>query len=113
MFVKGIYEIPEVRSVTPGHLVRSGNTSAYDANFGMEGGAAAVCLLKKGIKGVTVAGICGDEIKYIKTEEAIKQRCVDLNQVAIYESIGICFGRKPKDPSFKYKELKVAPERYM
>ena len=34
MFVKGVYEIPEVRSVLPGHLVRSGHSSPYDVNFG-------------------------------------------------------------------------------
>lgn len=113
MFVKGLYETPEVRHVTPGHLVRSGHTSAYDANFGMECGAAAVSLLKKGIKGVTVAGVRGDEINYIKTEDAIKQRHVDLNQIAIYENLGICFGRKPKKVSFKFKEIKGIPERYM
>ncbi|MFC1709416.1 6-phosphofructokinase [Candidatus Omnitrophota bacterium] len=113
MFVKGIYEIPEVRHVTPGHLVRSGHTSAYDANFGMECGAAAVSLLKNGIKGVTVAGVCGNEINYIKTEDAIKQRQVDLSQIAIYENLGICFGRKPKKVTFKFKEKKGIPERYM
>lgn len=113
MFVKGIYEIPEVRYVMPGHLVRSGHTSAYDANFGMECGAAAVSLLKNGIKGVTVAGVQGEEILYLKTEKAIQQRQVDLNQIAIYENLGICFGRKRKKLSFKFKELKGSIERYM
>ena len=113
MFVKGIYEIPEVRHVMPGHLVRSGHTSAYDANFGMECGAAAVSLLKNGIKGVTVARVQGEEITYLKTEQAIQQRHVDLNQVAIYENLGICFGRKPKKISFKFKEMKGNIERYM
>ncbi|MFH1622432.1 MAG: 6-phosphofructokinase [Candidatus Omnitrophota bacterium] len=113
MFVKGIYEIPEVRHVMPGHLVRSGNTSAYDANFGMEAGAAAVYLLKNGTKGVTVVGVAGEEISYMKTEQAIKQRHVDLNQVAIHENLGKCFGRKPQKVSFKLKEIKNTPERYM
>ena len=42
MFVKGLYEIPEIREVRPGHLVRCGHSSAYDVNFGKEAGAAAV-----------------------------------------------------------------------
>ncbi len=36
MYVKGINEIPEVRAVAPGHLVRCGHSSAYDVNFGKE-----------------------------------------------------------------------------
>ena len=42
MFVEGLYEIPEVRSVSPGHLVRCGHSSVYDVNFGKEVGAASV-----------------------------------------------------------------------
>ena len=57
MYVKGINEIPEVRSVAPGHLVRCGHSSAYDVNFGKEVGAGAFILLNQGISGVTVAGI--------------------------------------------------------
>ncbi|MBL7196875.1 MAG: 6-phosphofructokinase [Candidatus Omnitrophica bacterium] len=113
LFMEGIYDIPETRHVTPGHLVRCGHTSAYDANFGMECGAAAVFLLKKGIKGVTVASVSGQEILYMKIEQAIQQRRVDLNQIAIHESLGKCFGRKPKKFSLKPKEIKDSPERYM
>jgi 6-phosphofructokinase 1 len=47
MFVPGVYELPEIREITPGHLVRSGHTSAFDVNFGKEAGAAAVILLSK------------------------------------------------------------------
>ena len=57
VYVKGINEIPEVRSVAPGHLVRCGHSSAYDVNFGKEAGAAAFILLAQGISGVTVSGI--------------------------------------------------------
>ena len=113
MFVEGIYGIPESRQVTPGHLVRCGHSSAYDANFGIEAGAAAVILLKNGVVGVTIAGVSGKEIRYMKTEEAIKQRYVDLDQVALHEAFGVCFGRKPVEYSPKLKELKAAPERYM
>ncbi len=95
MFVQGINEIPEVRSVTPGHLVRGGHSSAYDVNFGKEVGAGAFILLNRGLTGVTVAGISSGKVRYIDTKDAIKQRYVDRNQVAIYEAQGICFGRKP------------------
>jgi len=39
-------------------------------------------------------GIAGDQIKYIDTQEAIKERHVDLNLVAVHENLGVCFGRK-------------------
>jgi len=94
-FVEGVYEIPEVRSVTPGHLVRCGESSAYDVNFGKEAGAGAVLLLKQGITGVTICGVKGKSILYQKTEDIIKQRHVDLDMVALYEEMGFCFGRKP------------------
>lgn len=95
MFVQGINEIPEVRAVTPGHLVRCGHSSAYDVNFGKEVGSGAFILLNQGISGVTVAGISGGKVRYMATKEAIAQRFVDTNQVAIYEAQGICFGRLP------------------
>ena len=95
MYVQGINEIPEVRTIAPGHLVRCGHSSAYDVNFGKEVGAGAFLLLNQGMTGVTVAGIIGGQIKYIDTKEAIKQRHVDVNQVAIYEAMGTCFGRVP------------------
>ncbi|HYA32272.1 MAG TPA: 6-phosphofructokinase, partial [Thermodesulfovibrionales bacterium] len=46
MYAPGVYEIPEAREVAPSHLVRSGQTSAYDVNFGYRTGAAAVLLLR-------------------------------------------------------------------
>ena len=113
MFIEGIYTIPEVRNVTPGHLVRCGHSSAYDVNFGLESGAAAVTLLKRGLMGVTIVGVFGKEIRYIKTEDAIKQRHVDLDQVAFYETLGISFGRIAEVFSPKFKEIKNIPERYM
>ncbi len=93
MFVEGIYEIPEVREIHPGHLVRAGNSSAYDINFGFEAGAAAVLLLLDGKTGVTVSKVKGRKIEYIESAKAIAQRFVDLDQVALYESLGTCFGR--------------------
>jgi len=102
MYVKDSYEIPEVRSITPGHLVRCGRTSAFDANFGKEAGAAAVLLLKNGITGVTVVSVLGKKVRYIDTKEAIKQRFVDTDQIVFHENLGVCFGRKsqPITPVF-------------
>ncbi len=95
MFVPGIYVIPEVREVTPGHLVRSGHSSAYDVNFGYKTGAAAVVLLREGKTGKTVTGVEGHKILYMPTAEAIKRREVDVKELALFESLGTCFGRKP------------------
>ncbi len=112
VYVKGINEIPEVRAVTPGHLVRCGHSSAYDVNFGKEAGAAAFILLSQGISGVTVSGISNGKIRYIDTKEAIKQRLVDVSQVAIYEALGICFGRNPEKVQVRIEKLDKASERH-
>jgi 6-phosphofructokinase 1 len=109
--VKGIYETPEVREVTPGHLVRAGASSAFDVNFGKEAGAAAVILLKKGIAGVTVVRVRGTDITYQQTAKVIKQRHVDLDTVAFHETLGMCFGRKPAKYKPETKEVKGKIER--
>jgi len=105
-FVQGVYELPEIREVMPGHLVRSGHTSALDANFGKQAGAAAVKLLQNDITGVTVVEVDGNTIRYIPTAEAIKQRHVDVRFVAMYESLGICFGRKKVAYEPVFEEVK-------
>ncbi|MDL2281474.1 6-phosphofructokinase [Selenomonadales bacterium OttesenSCG-928-I06] len=103
MYIPEIFESPEVRDVTPGHIIRSGYTFAYDVNFGKEVGSAAVLLLEQGITGVTVVGVEKGEIRYIPTKEAIVQRHVDLNMVSYYEEMGVAFGRRPVgfNPTFK------------
>ncbi len=111
MFVPGVYEQPEIREVTPGHLVRSGHSSAFDVNFGKEAGAAAVLLLTKGLAGNTVVKVRGSKIFYKSTAEVIKQRHVDLNAVALHERLGICFGRKPGDYKPEVLEEKGQVER--
>lgn len=113
LFVEGMYEVPEVRAVAPGHLVRCGRSSAYDVNFGLEGGAAAVSLLVKGIIGVTLSNVRGKEVCYMPAEKAIEQRHVDLDQISLFEEMGTCFGRTPHPFNPTFKELKSAPERYM
>ncbi|OGU58886.1 MAG: 6-phosphofructokinase [Ignavibacteria bacterium GWF2_33_9] len=113
IFVENIYQFPEIREVTLGHLVRSGQSSSYDVNFGKQVGGAAVQLLVNDIFGVTVAGIEGSNIKYLPTKEAIVQRFVDLDEVAFHENLGVCFGREPVEykPNFIKQESKIS--RYM
>lgn len=107
MFISGMYEYPEIREVNPGHLVRCGDSSAYDVSFGRSVGAGAVVLLQKGISGVTVVGIDGHDVFYMPSREAIKQRNVDLEEIALYEKMGICFGRKPDPFKPVLKEVKL------
>lgn len=113
MFVEGLYEIPEIRSMITGHLVRCGQTSAYDVSYGIEAGAAALSLLASGKTGVTVSGVHGKSIRYMKTEDAIKQRFVDLDQVAFHENLGICFGRAVTDITPTFELITEAPERHL
>jgi len=105
MHVPGIYAIPEVREVTPGHLVRSGSSSAFDVNFGHKAGAAAVFLLLDGKTGTTVVNVDGQTIYYMSTPEAIKRRGVDISEIALFESLGTCFGRKPLKYDYHFAEV--------
>ena len=93
MFVEGLFEVPEVRTIVPSHLVRSGFTSAYDANFGMSAGASAVVLLLRGLSGVTVTNYQRGTVYYMDIKDAIKQRFVDTEDIAVFEQLGFCFGR--------------------
>ncbi|MBF0484399.1 MAG: 6-phosphofructokinase [Candidatus Omnitrophica bacterium] len=113
MFVKGIYEEPEIRTVAPGHLVRCGKSTVYDVNFGKEAGAAAVVLLQKGLTGFTIVGLQGGKIQYVPAKKAIEQRFVDKELIKFYEQLGICFGRKIVKADFPAEE-KVGPiARYL
>jgi len=105
MYVPVLYERPEIRAIVPSHLVRCGQSSAYDVNFGMQAGAAAARLLLEGKTGVTVVDVQGEQIIYMPTILAIKQRHVDLNQVALFEELGFCFGREPKPYTPTFTEL--------
>jgi 6-phosphofructokinase 1 len=113
MYVPGVYELPEIREVTPGHLVRSGHSSAYDVNFGKEAGSAAVRLLTKGVDGVTVVKVRGNKIYYMATIEAIKQKHVDLRLIPLFEQQGICFGRKPQEFEADLVHIKGEIERHI
>jgi len=113
MFAPGVYEIPEVREVTPGHLVRSGDSSAYDVNFGYKTGAAAVFLLVNGKTGNTLVNVDGDKVYFMPTSEVIKRREVDLREIALFESLGTCFGRKPQKYNYEFVETKVPIQRHL
>ena len=113
MFTPGVYEIPEVREIVPSHLVRSGQTSAYDVNFGYKAGAAAVLMLLEGKAGNTFINLCGSSIEYMPTEEAIKRRGVDLTEIALFESLGTCFGRKPQKYSYSFTEVREKVTRHL
>ncbi|MCK5177260.1 MAG: 6-phosphofructokinase, partial [Candidatus Aenigmarchaeota archaeon] len=88
MYVKGQNEIPEIRVIRPTHMVRCGDSSGYDVNFGKEIGAGTVNLLKQGIFGVTVTGVSNGVIEYMDISEAIKQNTVNLDQLLLHEAIG-------------------------
>ena len=112
-FVAGIYETPEVRELTPSHLVRSGGSTAYDVNFGKQIGAGAVALLAAGISGVTVAGGDRGEVRYLATAAAIEQCHVAPETVAFYEALGVCFGRDPVAAPLRMRELSAVEHRYL
>ncbi len=100
MYAPGVYEFPEVREVMLGHIVRAGGSSAYDVNFGYKAGAGAVLLLLEGKTGNTIVDVEGKEIRYMPTPEAIKRKEVDICEIALFESLGTCFGRKPEKYTF-------------
>lgn len=113
MFAPGVYEIPEVREVTPGHLVRCGQSSAYDVNFGYKAGAAAVLLLIEGKVGNTVVSVEGLKVTSMPTAEAIKRRAVDVNELALFESLGTCFGRNPVTYTPTFEMISTTPVRHL
>jgi 6-phosphofructokinase 1 len=81
--------------------------------FGYKTGAAAVFLLLDGKAGVTVVNVDGDQIFYEDTSEAIKRREVDLKEIALYESLGTCFGRKIEKYAYAFVEVKDRICRHM
>lgn len=113
MYAPGVYEVPEVRAVTLGHLVRCGTSSSFDVNFGHKAGSAAVLLLLDGKTGSTVVNVLGKNVYYMPTTEAIKRREVDVEEIAIFEGLGTCFGRKPEDYAPEFREITGTIERHL
>ncbi len=110
-YVKGIYEIPEVREIRPSHLVRCGFTTAMDVSFGLEVGAGAVELVRQGIFGVTIVSYREGRVEYMESAAAIQQRYVDMKDVSLYEGMGICFGRHPLQTEPRFEKLEGRPTR--
>ncbi|MBE2189145.1 MAG: 6-phosphofructokinase [Candidatus Kapabacteria bacterium] len=113
IYVDDIYQHPEIREIQLGHLVRAGATSAYDVTFGKQIGGGAVLAMHKGIWGVTIVGVEAEEIIYIPTQEAIKQRNVELKEIAFYEAMGVCFGREPVQYKPTFRQHVGEIHRYM
>jgi len=113
MYAPGVYEVPEVREVVPGHLVRCGDSSAYDVNFGYKTGAAAVCLLIEGKTGNTVVNVEGQKVYFENTSDLIKRRGVDITEISLFESLGFCFGRKPEKFVCNIQEVKGLVPRHL
>ena len=111
IFVEGINEVPEIREVRPGHLVRCGITSAVDAAFGLEVGAGAVHLAREGVFGVTVTACREGVVEYMDVKDAIVQRFVDPATVALYESMGVSFGREFAAPAITTRKVTGTPIR--
>lgn len=82
-----------------------------DANFGKEVGSGATLLLLGGMTGVTVVGVTGQEVKYMNTADAIKQRFVEPALIAYHEQLGMCFGRKPVIVNVDFKKVEGKIER--
>ena len=55
----------------------------------------------------------GSKIFYIATSEAIKRREVDISELALFESLGTCFGRKPGKFGYELVETKGVPKRHL
>ncbi|VAX38211.1 6-phosphofructokinase [hydrothermal vent metagenome] len=113
MYVKDLYEVPEVRTVSPGHLVRCGHSSVYDVNFGKEAGGSAVVLLNNGLSGVTIVGLREGKIQYMKSADAIKPRHVDEKSITFHEHLGTCFARKVQETKFEFEKKEGYIERGM
>lgn len=110
-FVEGVYEIPEVREIRPSHLVRCGFSSAVDSNFGLEAGAAAVELVSQGTFGVTVVSLREGTLEYMDVKDAIVQRHVDQNDIALFETLGMSFGREPQKAKVQLQKVTGKPKR--
>ncbi len=113
IYVPNINELPEIRDMIPGHLVRCGSTTPFDVSFGKQCGGAAVMLMLEGIMGVTIAGMSNGKIKYMDIHEAIKQRFVNLDDVAFYEQLGVCFGRSASSFMPEIERVTGEIERYV
>lgn len=55
----------------------------------------------------------GNHVFYQPTAEVIKRREVDVKEIAIFESLGTCFGRKPQRFDYELVEVQGAIDRHL
>jgi hypothetical protein len=55
----------------------------------------------------------GNKIYYQSTAEVIKRREVNVSEIAIFESLGTCFGRKPEKFMYEIIEQKGRIARHL
>ena len=96
-YVEGLHTLPEVRELVPSHLVRCGKSYAYDIHFGLQVGLGAIELVRRKIFGVTIASFKNGVLCYLDCQRAIQQNSVTNKDIAMYEQLGICFGREPQN----------------
>jgi len=113
LFIEGMNEMPDIRESTPKYLIRSGTTSALDSNYGRDLGAGAVVLLTNDISGVTVTEVNDGTVRFASINSMIKQRHVNDQMITFYESLGICFGRKPEPYRESWQEITGKPWSYL
>jgi hypothetical protein len=55
----------------------------------------------------------GDKVYFMPTAEVIKRREVDLREIALFESLGTCFGRNPQKYDYELVETTVPIQRHL
>lgn len=55
----------------------------------------------------------GGHIQHVPTAEAIQQRHVDLGDAALYEQLGVCFGRAPQKTELQCEKKAGTIERFL
>jgi 6-phosphofructokinase 1 len=58
---------------------------------------------------VTVINIDNGSVRYASIKSVIKQRTVNEQTIALYEALGICFGRKPEPYRESWQEVSGRP----
>ena len=61
--------------------------------------------------GVTVVDVNNGKIRYMPTAEAIAQRFVNLDNIAFYEQMDVCFGRRRQQYNAVVEELHGEADR--
>ena len=105
MFIEGVREVPEVKSVNLGHTIRAGISDAYDASQGQKIGVAAVELVLKDRFGYGVAGVEADIVEIMPISKLRQNRPVNQETITLFEKLGYDFGREPLKYTPTIKEI--------